>query len=356
VTYVDKGGARFSLKAPNLPLGLGMLWGLLKFKKLSAKDKWAIIRFAIALRMGAKPKPNETAAQWLARHGQTKNSIHALWRPFCVAALNQELDTGDAALLYETLVRSLFGNADAAAIYFSKVPLGELFYPEAERFLKSIGSRAQLGAQVTALEFENGKITGFKVGDAPQVRTADLYISAMNWQALGALLEGKSPLAQTLKKIPSAGILNAHILSDKKWFAEPFVGFLDSPIQWVFDRSDLLPKEKQGTHFLYALTLSAPGPWETRGTKEISEMLRAELSSHFPQAAQSEFLREIVVKTLDATFAATPETEQLRPNAQNENGLMLAGDYTATALPATLESAALSARKLVDKIDHPPLP
>ena len=351
ITYIDKGGKRFGMKSPRLPLGAGMAIALCRFKKLSFKDKFAVVRFAMGLRCGLRPQKKETASQWLARCGQTEQSRYALWRPFCVAALNQPLETADAGLFHETLVRSLFAGSEAAAIFLSKVPLGELFYPEAARFLQSIGSQAHLGAQVSSLRFENGNLAGFTIADDPTVRQADLYASALNWQALKKLLPSGDATGNALEQIPAAGILNIHLISDKKLFDEPFVGFLDSPVHWVFDRSDLLNEAERGKKHLYALTLSCPGEWENEASQNIRSMVERELSEHFPECAPINFSRGIVVKTKDATFAARPEVEPLRPDAQNIPGLLLAGDYTNTGLPATMESAAQSAYRLVQCLD-----
>jgi len=352
VTYVDKGGARAHLRAKNWPLGLGMLYALWKFEKLARKDRWAIVRLALTLRMGGQARPGETAAQWLARHGQTPASLYALWRPFCVAALNQEPETADAALLRETLRRSLLGGARDAAIYFANVPLGELFYPEAERFLRSIGSGIRLGEQVSGLSFEDERCTGYFLNGETEKRSADVTVCALNPQGLKNLLPADSPVAQKLGALGHNGILSVHVFCDQKLFAEHFVGFLDSPVHWVFDRRDLLPESERDERFLYAVTLSAPGALMEASRDEILELLRAEFAAHFPQSAGVKFLQAIVVKSRDATFAAVPGAEALRPDTRAVSGLLLCGDYTATGLPSTLESAADSAHRAVDALNH----
>src|SRR5271154_6103149 len=101
----------------------------------------------VALKFGAPPAENETAATWLARHGQTPGALRALWEPFCLAALNEPMNTASARLLWETLRRSLFGAKADSAIFFARVGLSDLFRPEAEICLRATGGSLHYGTQ-----------------------------------------------------------------------------------------------------------------------------------------------------------------------------------------------------------------
>lgn len=351
VTYVSKGGQRERLRAKNWPCGLGLALALLRFKALGLKDKWAIVRLALAIRFGAHPRPDETAESWLARHGQTARTRYALWHPFCVAALNQPLDKADAVLLRETVRRSLLAGPQACAIYISKPPLGDLFYPEAARFLQSVDGAFHMGSQVSKLDFENGRCAGFFIKGETAPRTAGLMVSALNYQALAALLPENLFPARSLRQMEASPIVSVHIYCAQKLFDEPFVGFLDSPVHWVFDRCELLDPAQQGKVFLYAVTLSTPGPWMDAGRDSLVDMIHAEFTTHFSQCAPITFVHTLVMRSRDATFAAVPQTRALRPSTDAIPGLLLCGDYVATDLPSTLESAADSARRVADTLD-----
>ena len=352
VDYVAPGGKWSRLAAANLPAPFHLLAGLLNFGALNTADRWAILRMGLALKFGGLPGDNETVAAWLARNGQTPGAVRALWEPFCLAALNEPLATASARLLRETLRRSLFGAKSDSAIFFSRVGLSDLFRPEAELYLRATGGGLHYGAQITRLDFSAGGLRAETSRGEPVA--ADYYISTLPSAALRGLLPEDAPLRAQLEKISPAGILNIHLLCDRKLFAAPFVGLLDSPFHWIFDRSDHLPPERQGKEFLYAVTMSAAGEtWLTRKSDEILAAVLAELGRFFPIAKEAQFLRELVIKTKDATFAATPGAEPARPGPRTPwKNFFLAGDWTNTGLPATLEGAALSGEAAARAIDE----
>jgi phytoene dehydrogenase-like protein len=223
------------------------------------------------------------------------------------------------------------------------VGLSDLFRPEAERLLRATGGGLHYGAQLARLRFADDRLTGVETSRGEEI-AADVFISALPWNALNRLLPDNAPLRAQLGQLEPAGILNLHFLCDRPLFDAPFVGLLDSPFHWIFDRSDHLPPERRGREFLYAVTMSAADDsWLSRKSEEILADARAELARFFPAVREANFLRELVIKTRDATFAARPAAEAARPGPRTAwKNLLLAGDWTNTGLPATLEGAALS--------------
>jgi squalene-associated FAD-dependent desaturase len=345
------GPQRTRLAAANLPAPFHLLTGLFNFRALNFSDRLAILRLGLALRVGQLPASDETAAAWLARHRQTPGAIRALWEPFCIAALNEPLATASAYLLWETLRQSLFGARGDSAIFFSRVGLSDLFRPDAELRLRATGGNLHYGAQVT-LRFDGDRVSGAETSRGEKI-AADLFISALPWSALRAQLPESSPLRAQLAALQPSGILNIHFLCDRPLLDVPFVGLLDSPFHWVFDRSDHLPPERRGREFLYAITMSAASDqWLSRKSEDILVAARAELARFLPAARDAVFTRELVIKTRDATFAATPAAEPARPGPVTAwKNLLLAGDWTNTKLPATLEGAALSGESAARAID-----
>lgn len=352
VAYVAPEGQWSKLSAANLPAPFHLLAGLWNFSALNFADRVAIMKLGISLQFGAPPAENETVANWLQHHGQTPGAIRALWEPFCLAALNEPLATASARLLWETLRRSLFGAKSDSAIFFSRVGLSDLFRPEAEIYLRATGGSLRYGAQIGHLKIENEKVRAET--SKGETITADYYISALPWGAARSLLPADSPLAVQIAKIQPAGILNIHLLCDQKIFDAPFAGLLDSPFHWVFDRTDHLPPERRGKEFLYAVTMSAAGEeWLSRKSEDILTAVKMELARYFPAIREARFLRELVIKTKDATFAARPDAEPARPGPHTPwKNFFLAGDWTNTGLPATLEGAALSGEAAARAIDE----
>ncbi len=351
VDYVAPGEKWSRLAAANLPAPLHLLAGLFNFRELNTADRMAILRMGLSLKFEAAPGEEETVLVWLARKNQTAGAMRALWEPFCLAALNEPMETASARLLHETLRRSLFGAKGDSAIFFSRVGLSDLFRPEAERLLRATGGGISYGTQIGQLHFTAEAVSATTVRGEPVV--ADIFISALPWVALRGLLPEGTKLRAQLEKISPAGILNIHLLSDRKLFAAPFAGLLNSPFHWVFDRSDHLPRERRGREFLYAVTMSAAGDeWLARRSDDILVAVKVELERFFPAAKEAKFLRELVNKPKEATFAATPAAELARPGVKTGwRNFLLAGDWTDTGLPATLEGAALSGEAAAKAID-----
>lgn len=352
VPYRSAGGRQTALNAPNLPAPLHLLVALVGLKAITWQDRFAIIRLGAVIRFGREPAAELTAAQWLRKHGQSKGAINALWEPFCLAALNTPLETSSARVLAETLRRSLLGARDSAAIWVADVPLSELFDPEAELYLNAIGGALHRQCGIQALE---ANASGHKLCAAITRRgeriEADVFVSALPWVALSKLLPPDSRLKTKIDQLRTSPIIGIHLICDTKLFdnAEKFVGLLESPLHWVFDRTEALPEaERSQGKRLYALVASVAGEWIDLKKDALEAKVRRELEKYFPDtvSAQMPIERIVTYKSLDATFESTPEAEMLRPAADGSDSpwsnLLLAGDWVIPGLPATLESAAQS--------------
>ncbi len=353
VPYVSPGSRWSSLRARSLPAPWHLLTGLLGFSELSVKDKFAILKFGIALRWQKPPPASMTAAQWLESMSQTPGSIRALWEPFCIAALNETLNTGSARLLHATLRQSLFGSKEDSTILTARVGLSDVFIPELDRYLKAIGGSWEPHSKITKLETDGSRMLAWETSRGQRIE-ADLFISAVPWTALRGLLPEGDALRAKVNRITSSPILGIHLLTSQKLFDTPsgFVGLLDSPVQWIFDKTDTLSGHYSGQH-LYAVVVSAADEWLDLKSDEIVDRLQDELRKYFPVTEELKITRSLVYKSRDATFAARPETASLRPGARETawDNFLLAGDWTDTGLPATLEGAALSGMTLGRHLD-----
>lgn len=352
VPYVSPGQRWSQLKAMKLPAPFHLICGLFNFNELSTRDRLAIMRMGSTLRLHGPPPPTTTVAAWLEHNGQTPGSIRALWEPFCIAALNEPIATASARLLYATLQQSLFGKSNDATILLSKVGLSDLFYPEIQYFLQSIGGDLKLQHQIKHIHYADTKVEYIETAKGDHIQ-ADCFISALPWPALAALLPQHHPLRNQVSAITSSAILSIHILCEQKLFASQstFVGLLDSPVHWVFDRTQTLPESFRGQH-LYAIVISAANDWMHKKSDTIIEDIKMELNRFFPNAQDLSINRHLVYKSKNATFAACPENESLRPTPDTPwDNFLLAGDWIQTGIPATLEGAAQSGFEVVRALD-----
>lgn len=351
VPYICE-GRESRLEALDGPAPLHALGALVRFDELDWRDRSAILRFAVVLRTGEIPRKGETAFEWLRRNGQTEGAIRALWEPFCVAALNEPVAEACAALLRETLLRSLFGGPLDAAIICASNGFSHLFEPEVELFLRSIGGELRMGSRIAALITDPGaaRVVSVELSDGERL-AADWFVSALPWTALENLLPDEaSALRQRLSKIPSSAIISVHLLLSKTLFENDagFCGLLDSPVHWVFDRSSTLPESLAGKR-LYSVVVSAAGDWLQWSASDIEQEVLAELQRHFKVSGAMIPEHSWVFKWRQATFSSRPGIESVRPLATGApwTNFRLAGDWVQTGLPATLESAAESGFKAI---------
>jgi squalene synthase HpnD len=353
VPFVSEKGR--SVLAATAPEPLHLLSALLGYGELSGADKFAAIKLAMRLRFGQDAHPHESVETWMRRWGQTPNIIRALWEPLCIAALNEPVATASAQLFATVIRRSFLAGAADSSVLLSRVGLSELFAPETKRLLEMCRSTIRVQTMVTSLRFEGTALREIKFGDGSSLQP-EAVVSALPWNALRALLPAESKLARACEQIHDAPIVSLHLWLDRPILDEPFVGLLDSPVHWVFSRDHIQgpnPAGQEG-HVITAVVSGARDLVEKTGP-ELEEFTLRELARFLPASVGVRVLHRMVYKARSATFAATPETEPLRPDATTEwSNFWLAGDWTNTGLPATIEGAVASGTRAARAVDEAP--
>jgi squalene synthase HpnD len=337
--------------AATLPAPFHLLSALLGFGEMNAADKISAMALALRLRFGARPGPAETVQAWLARWKQTPNAVRALWEPLCLAALNEPVSTGSAGLFANVICRSFLGGADDAKILLSKVGLSQLFAPEVRQLLEMCGGALQVQAPVTELRFGPGRLDAVVLGDGT-VFHPDAVVSALPWHVLRGLLPAGSGLAENCRALHDAPIVSLHLWLDRRVLDAPFVGLLDSPVHWVFSREHIHGVEPDQPGHVITAVVSGARELVDKSAAELEELTLRELGRFIPAVREAKVLHRMVYKARSATFAATPGAEAHRPAPETEwSNFWLAGDWTATGLPATIEGAVLSGRRAARALD-----
>lgn len=366
VPYVSEKGTS-ALKAAACPSPFHLIAALWNFSEFSHADRLAVLWMGVRLRLGGAARKAETVSAWLARLGQTPGAIRALWEPLCIAALNEPISAATAPLFEAVLRRSLFGGRQASSIYVSRVGLSDLLLPEARLFLESIGGSLNLGEGVQSVQFDGNKIASITTSRGRQIDKGH-HISALPWFALRPLLPQDSALTLQISGMAGAPIIAVHLFTDRRLVDQPFVGFLDSPLHWIFDRShqvDAATVEKlrpaasatdkpADRVFLSSVVISAAYELAALPTPEFMKRVWSELERLLPSARGTRLLHQVIYKSKDATFAARPGVEDTRPGPVTPwENLFLAGDWTDTGLPGTLEGAAWSGKRAAEALDLP---
>jgi squalene-associated FAD-dependent desaturase len=327
--------AGFRFRAPRLPAPLHLAVGLVLASGLTVAERFAAVRFVASLRGSrlALAGDEESVAQLLARHRQTGALRDRLWVPLCVSALNTPPERASARVFAAVLRDTLAGGRTASDLLLPKADLGALFPAPAAAFVASRGGEVRPGAAVRGLARGPG---GFRLDADPSAFShVVLAVAPQHAPALLGGLPELGGLAAAIAAIEHEPIYTCYLqYPESVSLPFPMVGFAGGLLQWAFDRGTL-----SGHRGLVAAVLSASGDHERLGHGELAAAIHAELAAGIPGLPEPRWHRVIAERR--ATFSCGPALA--RPgNATPLAGLLLAGDYTASDYPATLESAVRS--------------
>lgn len=349
LSWLLPGGRKVSLRCAPLPAPLHLAWGLLTSDAFPWSEK---IRMARALaRFSKRPfqvAPQiQTLSQFLDATGQGPAARERFWIPLCNAVMNVPPETAPLEGLGEVFRRVFFGGRKDSALGVARVPLTEMVSARAGKFLDQKGGRVRLheGVQEVALR-----------GRAVEVKTktglllsADLLVLAVPPLSLSALLGGLWDKAASFKLLGKSPILSVHLLLSRPVLEGHFVGLSGAKFEWVFNRNanwDL----KEGTQYL-SFIASAAEPLVRLKDAELIELAWRELVERCPESGGAQVLHSKVTREMAATFVWNRETGPLRPPCETPfPNVFLAGDWTDTGLPATLEGACLSGHRAAEKV------
>ncbi|MFI0959912.1 hydroxysqualene dehydroxylase HpnE [Streptomyces sp. NPDC021080] len=325
-----------------LPVPLHLARSLATYQHLSLAERARVGRAALALKGLDLTDPaldEQNFGDWLAGHGQSRRAVEALWDLVGVATLNavaQDSSLGLAAMVFKT---GLLSDPGAADIGWARVPLGELHDTLARKALDSAGVRTEIRTRVTSVSpYENGRWSVQVPGE--RIDADAVVLAVPQREAYDLLPEGALDAPERLLDIGTAPILNIHVVYDRKVLTAPFFAALGSPVQWVFDRTEASGL-REGQYV--ALSQSAAQDEIDEPVAVLRERYLPELERLLPGARGAGVKDFFVTRERTATFAPAPGVGRLRPGARTKApGLYLAGAWTATGWPATMESAVRS--------------
>ncbi|MFJ6695206.1 hydroxysqualene dehydroxylase HpnE [Streptomyces sp. NPDC091272] len=331
------------LRRTALPVPLHLAASLATYPHLSLAERASVGRAALALGSldPADPALDDTDfATWLAKHGQSARTIEALWDLVGVATLNVRAPQASLGLAAKVFRTGLLSAPGAADIGWAHVPLGELHDTLARKALDSAGVRTELRTKADSLSRTN---SGSWVVDAGgELITADAVVLAVpQKETHGLLPKGALDEPDRLLEIGVSPILNVHVVYDRKVLRKPFFAALGTPVQWVFDRTEASGLTGGGQYL--ALSQSDAADEIDLPVAELRERYLPELERLLPATRGAEVRDFFVTRERTATFAPAPGVGRLRPGTRTRaSGLYLAGAWTDTGWPATMESAVLS--------------
>ena len=361
------GSGGMDFVAPRLPAPWHMVVALWRAKGLAREDKMALARFTSSARwMGWRLNDDVPVSVLLERFDQTPRLVRLMWRPLCLAALNTPLHRASSNVFLAVLRDSLGARRAASDMLIPRLELGALFPQAAARAVEAKGGAVHTGVKATALARVEGPEAGWRLqlggqADGAASQRFDAVVLATPPSAAGALLAGlpdAAALAGELDGFDYEPISTCYLQYEAALrLPLPFCALADDPGQgrygqFAFDRGQLDP----GQAGLLAVVVSAAGAAAALDQDALAALIGAQLAQAFGQPALAAPLWSRVITEKRATFACTAGLH--RPgNATGLPGLVLAGDYTASDYPATLESAVRSGQAAATAIlSHSRLP
>ncbi len=362
VTVLAPGGRKARLRRTALPGPLHMLPALGRYPFLSRTERASVARPALGMRFVDPADPavdTQRFGDWLAKRGQSERTRRALWDLFSVSALNIAGDDASLALAAVVVKTGLLGKNNAADIGVPTLPLGELHGDAGATLLAKLGGQVALSTKVSAIEPDSGG--GFRVALAQgDPITADAVVLAVPHEKAAPLIPAGALPEQTVAGWAGLGaspIVNVHVIYDRPVMDLPFVAAIDSPVQWVFDRTKIsgisaFNHGRPGQQYL-AISLSAADQYADTPAAQLREQFLPALAELFPAARDAQVTEFFVTRERRATFRQTPGSGALRPKtATARPGLVLAGAWTDTGWPDTMEGAVRSGLAAAAELRH----
>jgi squalene-associated FAD-dependent desaturase len=353
MNFIEPGGRTSVMHASPLPAPLHTAPSFLSFPFLSAKDKLVISRAIAALTMTSQPDTGRSFLDWCHDHAQTKNAIERFWKPILVSALSEDLDLISISYAAQ-VVRESMKSPAARHMGVPTIPLTDL-YNRAGDYIRARGGEIRFRTSLAYLSPGESRVTvrtRTKVDyRESQVADAfDYFISALPFDALDRILidtPESAPLHEKISHFESCPITGIHLWFDRQITALDHAVLLDRTVQWMFHKSRLLAtrgaEAGDSTGSYIELVVSASKTLIDKSRAEIVDLALREVREFFPKARVANLVKSTVIKEVHATYSPRPGIDAYRPLQTTAwPRVFLAGDWTATGWPATMEGAVRS--------------
>ena len=333
-SFIEPGGRVSQMKRGILPAPAHFAGSFLKIKFLSWADKMSVARAMNAIpreRLARRDLDRISMLDWLLEKKQTPAAIERYWRQILVSAVNEELDRMAASHGFQVFWLGMMARADSYEMGIPDVPLRDL-YDEAS-LTRAGAVRLHHRSPISGFQKSSGMITGITsgTGSGTAADTADFYVSCLPFERLQPLFPELPVEWSAFTHSPITGI---HLWFDRPITTMPNATLLDRTIQWMFNKSE-------GKYI--QLVVSASRSLTETPRNEIIHMAVGELAEFFPLVNEARLEKAHVIKEVRATFSAHPGLESLRPGPITQwNNFFLAGDWTRSGWPATMEGAVRS--------------
>jgi len=359
--FIGPDGTRYAWKASSLPAPFHLMPAFFRLGYLTLGQKITAARALRSLvRHGGRP--GESFAGWLKRHRQPAEVIERFWEVVLVSALSESMDRIDVGYARKVFVDGFLANREGWKVVVPNQPLDEIYSP-VKSWLERRGATVRTSAGVDRIEFANDRAVAVHLRNGERIEADDVVV-AVPWDRTEALLKDAPARSPASPKKPgfcelpgfsgpteSAPISSVHLWFDRPITDLPHAVFVGKSSQWLFQRGEESNAAAAsgsggappGRSFYYQVVVSASRGFLQMESRQAIELVRQELASVWPIVNEAKLLRGRVVTEHKAVFSPLPGIDDLRPSQHTSiPNLHLAGDWTRTGWPATMEGAVKS--------------
>lgn len=355
IRFLDSEGKHSIIKGCGLPAPMHTAPSFFAFKSLGLRDKLTIARGLMAM-LRAKPDPRYDAldiATWFAQMSQTERAVRRFYEPILVSACNESLDRISCTHAFKIFVDGFLRHPMAFHFGVPRVPLGVLYTQPTLAYLKQRGGCVRLRTIVDRVEVRDGRVAGVILNDGERVE-ADHYVSALQFDLLLKMLPLEAtrgvPYFENLKQIEFSPIIGVHLWFDRPIDCPECIALLDRRTDWIFNktRNFDLPADR-GTYL--SLVISADRELAAMPKEEVMARALADVHECLPETREARLVKWLVLKERKATFSPKPGVDALRPDQRSPlDNLYVAGEWTRTGWPSTMEGASRSGYRVAEYI------
>jgi len=346
VPVLMPGHSSVSLARNDLPAPFHLAGSLLAFSHISLVDRVRVVRGTLALRgldLEDASLDSHSFGSWLRAHGQTEAAIDRFWDLLARATLNVRVDDASLALAAKVFQTGILTDTRAGDIGISRVPLSQLHAEPAAELLKKLGAEVRTRSRIAKIEC--GQQGASRILVDGEYLDFDAVIVATPHDVTAEIVPDEAKVDRdALRALGRSPIVNLHVVFDRKVADFQFAAGVETPVQWIFDRTESsgAARRNPGAQCL-AISLSAADAYVGVSREDLRREFVPQLERLFPAARAARILSWIVTCERDATFRGVPGTQPLRPGpVTGVRSLFLAGAWTDTGWPATMEGAVRS--------------
>ncbi len=347
IPFIDAGGQRHRLEAPAwLPPSFGLFVAFLKFGPTTWRDAIGLRR---ALPYFQSPPQGISVSQWLDEVGQSDAIRQNFWHPLCLSVLNAPPETAPARELL-TVLAEAFLQPGGASMGWSTVGLSELYPEQATSFIKQHHGEVRTGVYVNGVDTSSEQI-GITLRDRSTLTTSTLILAIPPPRASELLTTPSlDSLRSRLDTFEPSPILGINLWFDRPVLEEPFIGLLGGTVEWVFNKPALFGRSPEKTDGHLSLVVSASTALLSKSDEELVQIGLEDLRRAGLIDRDEHPVHTLVIHEKQATYSRPFTTDPI-PVETDIPGLLLAGDWTDTGLPPTIESAVRSGNRAADLVD-----